>query len=118
MAALHRLVETMRADMEEMNARLKLGRSQEQALKAEIRKLERDDRRGTVNMEYLKNVFVRVCVRARGCGCFLCSGGIHVTAPLVACPCSCGFCRFRSARRSGRVSPQSWVRCCSSARRS
>jgi hypothetical protein len=46
------------ADAEDAAEKLTLARQQEAALKEEIRRLQRNDVRDTVNMEYLKNIVV------------------------------------------------------------
>ena len=59
MISMQRLLNASKSEVNELTLHLHLARQQEATLKAEIRRLERNDVRETVNMEYLKNIVVR-----------------------------------------------------------
>ena len=59
MQALQRLLDAAKAEVADLATQVTLAQQQEGALKAEIRRLQRNDVRDTVNMEYLKNILVR-----------------------------------------------------------
>ncbi len=59
MQSLQRLLDAAKVEVDDLTTQVALALQQEGALKAEIRRLQRNDVRDTVNMEYLKNIVVR-----------------------------------------------------------
>ena len=59
MQSLQRLLDAAKVEVGDLTTQVTLALQQEGALKAEIRRLQRNDVRDTVNMEYLKNIVVR-----------------------------------------------------------
>ena len=58
MQSLQRLLDAAKVEVGDLTTQVTLALQQEGALKAEIRRLQRNDVRDTVNMEYLKNIVV------------------------------------------------------------
>jgi hypothetical protein len=69
LAALQRLLNAAKVEAADLTTQVGLAQQQEAALKAEIRRLQRNDVRDTVNMEYLKNIVVSENVYVLGCVC-------------------------------------------------